>query len=633
MSTRRWSALALILGVGCWFAATLVAEDGFDPAPHLKVPKGPGPVKADLFNDRATGQETPITGGEAILHFRGEPRLLEDNLDNSAVTADVFGWIANTLATLDKETWEFVPDLASSWTSADLLILKDAKATRLIGELTDAGDAWTITTADGVRTVAKAEVAGAHRQVAFTFKLNPAARWQDGQPITSKDVEFSFRVIKCPFIDAPNIQNYYEKLDQCDVIDEHTIRLVYSEQYWKAFEFASGFVIRPRHLLDPKDLIVSDPKVFGKAYQESEFHLQPVYSGPYQVDTFKKGYGLTLKRVEKHWEPKAAGYLDRLVIRFMQDTVASLQSLKNGEIDFSHELTPEQFDGEATSSDSFKQNLAKVEFVNGRYGYIGWNCRKAPFDDRLVRQAMDYGAFDKTKFLKEVLNSRSVIVTGPQFIFGQSYDQSVQPRPYDPKKAEELLLEAGWYDRDGDGLRDKDGVPFRFEFLMPTVDNSHPGKRRADLIHANLKALGIDMQVKMLDWGAFLEKIEQHDFDACTLSWMLGNPPSENDPYQIWHSSQAGAKGSNHIGYANERVDQICDEGRRELDPAKRRAMYREMHRIVFDDAAYLFLYQPEELGAVNKKFRGVKFYVLRPGWDPTRWFIPAEERKDQNGK
>lgn len=619
---RCVALLSVFVGLVLLVAAH--GDDSFDPAPWLKVPKGPGPVKADIFNDRATGQEKPRNGGEATLHFRGAPRMLEDWIDNSAVISDIFSWIASSLATVDYETWEFTPSLAESWSGEDMLVLADGK--RLFGKISETADSYGIQTAQGAQTFPKAQVKGAHRQVAWTFKLNKAARWQDGQPVTAKDVLFTWQCLKCPYIEAPSLQNYYEKLDQCDFIDDYTVRLVYAEQYWKAFEFASGFAIRPKHLLDPQDLVLKDPKAFGKSYMENPFHQKPIYSGPYQVEDHQREHSVTLKRVENFWDPKAAGHLDRLKILFISDTVAALQGLKNGEIDFTADITPEQFDGELTSSESFKKQFAKAEFVNGRYGYIGWNMRRSPFDDKRVRQAMDFAAFDKDKFLKEVLNMRAVVTTGPQFIFGCAYDYEVKPRPYDPKKAEDLLLEAGWYDHDGDGLRDKDGKPFRFEFLMPQVDSNHPGKRRADIIQANLKKLGIDMQVRMLEWGSFLDKIEQLDFDSCTLSWMLGNPPAENDPYQIWHSSQSGPKGSNHVGFVNERVDQICVEGRLELDPAKRRAMYKEMHRIVFDEAPYQFQYQPEELAAVNKKFRGVKFFALRPGYDPTKWFIPEEE-------
>ncbi len=605
-------------------AAAVRAEDApFDPAPHIKGAKGPGQAKPDMFNDRATGKEQPREGGEVTLHLRGQMRILCDWIDNSAVNGYVFQWITNSLAIMDKESWEYVPDLAESWTTEDVVTLKDGSKVR--GKVVETPEGATVVTDQGDKTLAKDQIQAIDREVAFTFKMRKDARWQDGKPLTARDVEFSWQLLKNPYLGAPSIQNYYAELNECTVIDEHTVRLVYAKQYWEAFAFASGFSIRPKHLLDPEDKILKEAEAFGKAYQDNPFHVKPVFSGPYRVADWKRDHSLTLERCPNHWEPKRKGWLDKIHIRFMADMVAALQALKNGEIDFMPQLTPEQFDGDATSSAEFRQKFAEVEFIMGSFGYVGWNIRKPPFDDKKVRRAMEHGCFDKVKFLEDVLNNRSAIVTGNQFIFGKSYDYSILPRPYDPKKADELLLDAGWYDRDGDGLRDKDGQAFRFEFLMPQVDSSHPGARRAAIIQENLKKLGIDMQIRMLEWGAFLQKIEKLEFDACTLSWVLGNP-LEGDPYQIWHSSQAGENGSNHVGFVHEEADKLIEDARRELDPPKRRAMYKRLHAILHEEQPYLFLYQPAELGALHKRYRNVKWYVLRPGYDPTEWYIPAEE-------
>ncbi len=624
--THRKSLLFVTFGFLAAFglSTALLAQDGVDPAPHLKGAKGPGPVKADIYNDRATGKETPRVGGEVTIHFRSQMRILCDWIDNSAVCGYMFQWLANSLTTLDRETWEYIPDLAESWIKEDVVTRKDG--TQVRGMVTETPEGCTVKSAEGETAIARDQIGKINRQVAFTFKLRKEARWQDGHPVTAKDIYFSWQLLRNPHLGAPNIQNYYQHLTECTVIDDHTVRLVYDEQYWMAFDTSSTFAIRPKHILDPEDQMSKDPDGYCKKYVDHPFHVKPVFSGPYRVESWKRDHSITLSRVANHWDKKRAGYLEKIHVRFMPDMVAALQALKNGEIDFMPLLTPEQFYGDASKSAEFSKNYAKVEYILGNYGYVGWNMRKPPFDNRDVRLAMDLACFDKVKFLKEVLYESGVITTGNQFIFGKAYDHSLKPRPYDPQKADELLLEAGWYDRDGDGLRDKDGQPFRFELLMPQVDATHPAKRRADIYQANLKKLGIDMQVRMLEWGAFLEKIEKLEFDACTLSWVLGNPPSEGDPYQIWHSSQAGINGSNHVGFVNEAADRLIETARGELDPEKRRAMYKQLHKILYEEQPYMFLYQPAELGAISKRFRNVKFYLLRPGYDPTEWYIPEEE-------
>jgi peptide/nickel transport system substrate-binding protein len=246
--------------------------------------------------------------------------------------------------------------------------------------------------------------------------------------------------------------------------------------------------------------------------------------------------------------------------------------------------------------------------------------RHPPFDDARVRVAMEYGSIDRQQFLDQVLYGRGVIVTGFEYYFGPAYDHSLLPRPFDPEKAKQLLLEAGWYDRDGDGLRDKNGQPFRFELLMPS--GSSTNERLAAIMKENLRKLGIDMTVRELEWATFLENINDHRFDACRLGWAIG---VEDDPYQIWHTSQSENRGSNHVGFGNAETDRLIEESRTMIDDAKRRAIFFQLHRIVYDTQPYLFFYTGPNLGAYDKRYRGVKLYKVRPGYDLAEWYLPKQ--------
>jgi peptide/nickel transport system substrate-binding protein len=136
------------------------------------------------------------------------------------------------------------------------------------------------------------------------------------------------------------------------------------------------------------------------------------------------------------------------------------------------------------------------------------------------------------------------------------------------------------------------------------------------------------MEIKAMAWGSMLEEVEKGEFDACTLGWGASSPPYPSDFYQIWHSSQIGERGSNHIFYRNPKVDRLIEERRRELDPKKGQQMEWEVERALYDDQPYLWLFMPAELQAYNKKWRGVKFYVPRPGRWLNEWhlFDPADE-------
>lgn len=579
-----------------------------------------GRVPTDKFNDQATGSESPVTGGRLVIRFSAEP----DNLsfiDNSAYSSYVAGYLYNSLLRRDPETFLWEGSLADTWTEEDVLLLHNGQ--KVFGTITLANGAYTVTRGNTVETVPAAHAAELRQRASFTFHLRPGVTFHDGTPLTARDVEFSYRILRNEWIDAPHLRVYYQDLNVCEVIDTATVRLEYAKQYWMARDFAGGFPILPAHLYNADRLLERNPQQFGRRFNQSEWHRKPVGSGPYVFKAWATGSQITLARNPNYWDAAHLPRLDEIVFKFIVDNVAALQSLKNGETDFLPEMSPEQYREEAGAPE-FLQRFARCEYYTGNYGYIGWNLRRPPFDDRRVRLAMAYGAFDREKFLQEVLHGLGKIVTGPQYYYGPAYDHGILPHPYDPEKAKQLLLEAGWYDRDGDGIRDKDGKPFAFELLMPQMDPSAPARKRAEMMIENLKKLGIQMTVRELEWATFIDFINDRKFDACQLGWATD---LESDPYQVWHTSAIANGGSNHVGFGNAETDRLLEESRRTLDDTARRRLFFQFHRIVHEEQPYLFLYCAPDLGAYAKKYRGVKFYVVRPGWDLSEWFIPAGSR------
>ena len=131
------------------------------------------------------------------------------------------------------------------------------------------------------------------------------------------------------------------------------------------------------------------------------------------------------------------------------------------------------------------------------------------------------------------------------------------------------------------------------------------------------------MKVDRLEWASFLEKVLNREFDAVTLGWMS---PLESDPYQIWHSSQADEeRSSNHVGFENTQADELIEQVRVTLDKNKRSAIFNSLHRILDNEQPYRFLYTGKDHGAYHKRFRGVKWYRIRPGFDLTEWWVPKE--------
>ena len=188
------------------------------------------------------------------------------------------------------------------------------------------------------------------------------------------------------------------------------------------------------------------------------------------------------------------------------------------------------------------------------------------------------------------------------------------------KAAVELLKAAGWEDHDGDGVVDREGVPFAFEFLISA--GSKFGEQIATILQENLKGVGIKMEIRKLEWAVFVQRIEDHNFDACTMGWSLG---WDTDPYQLWHSSQAD-KGSNFVGFQNEEADRLIEAARQEFDPLKRRQMYYRFSEILYEEQPYTFLFTTDALVALARRFHNVIVYPM--GLTPRQWWVPKDLQK-----
>ena len=135
-------------------------------------------------------------------------------------------------------------------------------------------------------------------------------------------------------------------------------------------------------------------------------------------------------------------------------------------------------------------------------------------------------------------------------------------------------------------------------------------------IMEELKKIGIEMEIRQLEWATFLKLVDSREFDAVTLGWSLG---VEMDPYQLWHSSQAKA-GSNFTGFKNDEADKIIEEVRQTFDRNKRIKLLKRFHAILHDDQPYTFLFCSPSLVAISRRFGNVIVHKL--GIEPREWTV-----------
>lgn len=441
------------------------------------------------------------------------------------------------------------------------------------------------------------------------FKLRDDIYFSDGVPITTDDVIFTFETITNPGIDSASYANYFRDVERYDKINDREIKFYMKKVYFLSLGFLGSMPIHPKHIYK-----FDDPEKFNKR------RTNPIGSGPFVFEKWGVGRQVVLNRNENYWGEKPK--LKRIVYRFITNDIAALQALQAGEVDYMRPL-PDQF-GEKNKDEDFKSKFYCLSYwaaTNTGYFWIGWNQDRPFFADKKVRLAMTH-LIDRDAIKDYILkNPEAEIPTGPFYIHGPQNDPNIKPWPYDPERAKELLDEAGWIDTDGDGIRDKDGIPFRFKYMISSGIYLH--EQIAKLVKDSAAKVGIDVIAEPFEWSIFSERVTNRNFDAVNMGW---GGSVESDPYQIWHSSQIKNRGSNYVGFNNPEADTIIEEARETLDKDKRNAMYHKFHGILHDEQPYTFIYTKPENRFLDKRFKNVIIHKL--GIDEHEWYVPLDKQR-----
>lgn len=535
----------------------------------------PGNVDEGTAAPGATGEPQseppdgePQDGDWIVLRLGAEPATLNPYLESSgAYTTQIVANVIEPLITRDNETLEWKPLIAESW-----------------------------------------EISEDH--LTYTFNLRKDVTFSDGVPLTAHDVKFTIETILEPTHDTADIRIYLMDVEKVDVDGDYTIRITCSKPYFLHLSALGELGILPKHIYSQGD------------FNTHPNNRRPIGSGPFVFESWETNSLITLEKNESYWREERP-HVAKLLYKFITDDNAAFLELQRHGIDRMR-LSAEQWVNRA-SRKSFEEEFHKYTFYSsvdgylGAFSWIGWNMKRPQFADKRVRQAMTM-LLDRQTILDTIFHGLGRVVTGYAFPDSPEYNKTVPHWPYDPPRAWKQLDEAGWVDTDKDGIRDKDGVPLRFEWIYP--QGSPEYGRMATVYKEQLDKAGIGVTLRPLEWASFLESVYKRKFDACMMSWVS---PPETDPYQIWHSSQT-EKGSNYVGFENEEVDRLIEKGRLEFDRGKRALLHQRFHEILHEEQPYTFLFNAKRKVVVDKRFRNINVYPL--GFDMHEWWVPKAQQR-----
>lgn len=438
-------------------------------------------------------------------------------------------------------------------------------------------------------------------RLAITFHLRDDVVWSDGVPVTAEDVRWTWKAQTHPDV-AWEAAYFKRSIRDVEVIDEHTVRYHFTQVDPAQLLHANEGVILPKHVWGR--LPFSEWRQAGRWFRD---HL--VTNGPFLLDSWRPGEELVLVKNPTYYEP-GLPRVDRVVVRIVPDQATLMARLLAGDVDFVTGLSPEDAARVRAS-----KHLQLNDYWNVSYIFVAWNNRNPLFAEPRVRRALTL-AMDRQTMVEALWGNYAKVGTSPIVSTVWAHNDALEPWPFDPGQARTLLAETGWRDRDGDGLLDRGGEPFRFELLV------HSGNRQrqdaAIMMQQQLGALGIDVELRTMDFSTFVSYVTEGNYDACVAGFTMG---TDLDLRYLLHSDQIDA-GLNYAHYSNPEVDRLIEQANRQPTAVEMKPYLDRIQAIVHEEQPLTFLWESKRLNAINRRIQGAEPNLLSPLYNLREWWI-----------
>lgn len=489
--------------------------------------------------------ETPRSGGTVILGYIDEPPTMDPRVTGSAKAANLLVNVFDTLVSLDRETGEILPGLATSWEASE----------------------------DGA---------------SYTFNLRDDVLFHDGTPFNAEAVKYTFDSIMDPELKSLTAIGYLGPYDNTEVVDEFTVTVNFSEPYAAFMNTVSTTPLAP---VSPTAAESMGPVEFARA---------PVGTGPFKITDWQQQVSMTFERnPEYNWpvgvyKHEGPAYLDQLVVNFIPEASTLTGSLSSGQITIADGIPPQDIAGFQDNPD-FQVLLPSVP---GSPQILPINAAKSPTDDLAVRQAINY-AVDTETIVDTLFFGTLTPAKGPLASSTWTYNPEVEEYfPYDPERASQLLADAGWTMGSG-GVLEKDGQPLVLEYIT----TSGQAGDVAELVQAYLSMVGIQANLQILEYAATAELMLDGAHHIARIGYTGTDPIALST---LYHSRNIPGTNFNRTMKPDPVLDEMLDAAASETDREARAQMYLDIQTYIMDQALIIPLWEQTIFWGASAKLRGL---------------------------
>lgn len=452
--------------------------------------------------------------------------------------------------------------------------------------------------------------------LALVFHLNPAARWQDGQPVRASDVKFTYALYTDSVIGSLE-RGALLRIDSVSVRDSVTPVFYFTSRYPdQLFDAAARMLIVPEHLLG------KEPR---EALATSQFAQNPIGSGRFRVAKWDPQQVIELVAATTHYRGRPK--LDRVVFSVTPDPNAVMTRLTSGELDAA----------EVLSSEHFRTLAARPEFKTRimpafDYTFLQFNLRDPKqhgkphpiFGDAAARRALTLG-LDRAKLVRSQFDTLAVVAVAPMTQAQPLADKSLAPLPYDSGAAARLLDSLGWTLPAGKTVRERNGRPLKFRVIVPTVSRNRMSM--VVRVQEAMRAMGAQVDIDPVEPNAFFARLRNRDFDVAFNGARAEISIVGLRPYWTIAGAAETPTGRNYGSYENPQFDAHLDSALTAHDADAALAHASQAYETIASDAPAVWMYEMRSAPIVHRRFRTA--HILPGAWwvGISEWSVPPSER------